>query len=500
MSKCELTINFERDDRQYSTGERVTGTVMVQVNQDVNCQALKVSGLWRTHGRGNRAQGEYDSQILASGQWRSGQMYEFPFQIAVPDYPLTYRGNFLNVDHYVSVRVDVPWAFDPKAEEEFLLLPAANRHYAAALPAAQPGAAANAGNPVVATIIGIVFVVIGLISAIFTCGISLIFAAIGLAILGFGLRRTLAEQRLGMVEVSGLPIVCTPNTKVPFEINFTPKKSGKINGINVQILGDEVCVSGSGSNRRTHTHNLWKQPVLLQAPQELRAGEPVRIRATIDVPETTAYSVDLSDNKIVWKARIQIDIPKWPDWVKEELLHIIPPGGVGLPSAAALPAAVALPAVGGGNFLEQTAAAASVLFSQVPPTALPESYGQFQPGTPAIPAVRQDLTAVVERLRQCDRFSDEAVNLVDAMATDLFQVELLIDRINPTHGYFADEKYEDGQTIMGTIKGTRTNVSIQLPKDYNEQLSELEHGNIWTGQGVIIKWDALYERLEMMGF
>ena len=90
--------------------------------------------------------------------------------------------------------------------------------------------------------------------------------------------------------------------------------------------------------------------------------------------------------------------------------------------------------------------------------------------------------------------------MVDAMATDLFRVELLIDRINPTHGYFADEKYEDGQTIMGTIKGTRTNVSIQLPKDYNEQISELEHGNIWTGQGVIIKWDALYERLEMMGF
>ncbi len=41
-------------------------------------------------------------------------------------------------------------------------------------------------------------------------------------------------------------------------ISFTPRRSAKINGVRYELKGIERCVSGSGSNRKTHTHEIHK--------------------------------------------------------------------------------------------------------------------------------------------------------------------------------------------------------------------------------------------------
>ena len=123
MAKCDLAIEFERSDRRYRPGETVSGKVTVQVNAKVQCNGLTVKRLWHTHGKGNYAEGS-DSveEVVFSGEWWPGETHAYPFAFEVPAAPVSYHGEVLNVDHYVAARADIPWAIDPKAEEDFLLL------------------------------------------------------------------------------------------------------------------------------------------------------------------------------------------------------------------------------------------------------------------------------------------------------------------------------------------------------------------------------------------
>ena len=217
----------------------------------------------------------------------------------------------------------------------------------------------------------------------------------------------------------------------------------------------------------------------------MQSGVPVRIPLNIEMPATTAYTVKLGENQIQWQAVFHIDIPKWPDWVNTETVQVIPD------AAGAFRGIETASQLAGTDATQATAAPIPAAIPAAPVTA---------EETIPTPSLRSDLIDITRQLLECDRFNDEASKLVDTLATELFQIEVVVDRINPTHGYFEDARYEDGQTVVGTVKGSDTVISVQLPRDYNEQLESLGHGQIWTGPGVIIKWDALYERLEMMGF
>ena len=129
MAKCDIAIAFDRPDRRYFGGEQVTGTVTIAVNQDVNCRGIKIERLWKTHGRGNTFRP--DPSLLSEEQGRplhAGQRDTFPFEFTAPATPYTYHGKFLNVDHYVRVRVDVPWGFaGPRGDGVGCRLPRASR-------------------------------------------------------------------------------------------------------------------------------------------------------------------------------------------------------------------------------------------------------------------------------------------------------------------------------------------------------------------------------------
>ncbi len=51
MSKCDLSVVFDRTDRTYVGGEEVSGTVHVEVNQDVECNRILVEQFWQKRSR-----------------------------------------------------------------------------------------------------------------------------------------------------------------------------------------------------------------------------------------------------------------------------------------------------------------------------------------------------------------------------------------------------------------------------------------------------------------
>jgi hypothetical protein len=97
-----------------------------------------------------------------------------------------------------------------------------------------------------------------------------------------------------------------------------------INGIRWTVHCEEKCVSGSGSNRETHRHDVVKQTEQLVGARELRAGESLAFDFGYTVPEQSPPSLKLSDNELNWSCELRIDIPKWPDWVRVFQLTVVP--------------------------------------------------------------------------------------------------------------------------------------------------------------------------------
>jgi hypothetical protein len=98
---------------------------------------------------------------------------------------------------------------------------------------------------------------------------------------------------------------------------FTPKVNTNINGIHWTIRCTEKCVSGSGSNRTTHTHEVLRKEITLMEAGQLVSGKPHHYELSFAVPQTAPPSLKFTDNELTWGSQLRIDIPRWPDWVKE---------------------------------------------------------------------------------------------------------------------------------------------------------------------------------------
>ena len=133
MAKCDLTIELDDPDRVYLGGETITGVVRVHCDTDVSCKALEVKSVWRTHGQGNVDSGEAETKILFSGQWTAGESPEYQFELSITEWPPSYHGHYLNVDHYVDARAMIPWGIDPKASVPFVMRPSCGTKIAKAV-------------------------------------------------------------------------------------------------------------------------------------------------------------------------------------------------------------------------------------------------------------------------------------------------------------------------------------------------------------------------------
>ena len=74
MSKCDISIELNNHKSTYQLGDRVKGTIQIQVNKEDNCKALKIAGLWKTHGRGNEDSEEYGEYSAFDGLMKAGEV------------------------------------------------------------------------------------------------------------------------------------------------------------------------------------------------------------------------------------------------------------------------------------------------------------------------------------------------------------------------------------------------------------------------------------------
>ncbi|MHC4402374.1 MAG: vacuolar protein sorting-associated family 26 protein [Planctomycetota bacterium] len=510
MATCDLRIVFDRDDRTYRGGQQVSGTVHVRANQNVQCQGLRLEHFWQTHGRGNTATGQRQHEILYRGDWRAGETHSYAFRFTAPYGPPTYRGRYLNVDHYVGARVDVPWARDPKRKEEFILLPG-NRPYGnrptSGMTHLGKKGLLKAGAP-----LGVAMMALGLFF-LFPCGLVLIPA--GLAVLFYALRNSLAERKIGHVALRFDSLAAAPGSELPLRLTFTPRRSTRLNRIIATLTGQERCVSGSGSNRSTHKHKIHERTFVLSPEGDVVAGRPIQIRSAVPVPQTGAYSFSAKDNSLAWELEVRIDIPLWPDWVEKRTVTVRP----------ALEAELVEPQVAEPQAVEPQVVSVQPVEKPTPapfvplvplaeperPAAEPEvaprdvvelpEPADF-PADVAEPAAAEAVTdpalvAVIDRLGSVSRYSREREEILQDYAEQSFGCAVEIEKAERTYSYIPDKRFRNGRTVTGVLAGTGHKVSLQLTEARNDEVDALGRGSLVKADCRPIKWNTIYDRLEL---
>jgi hypothetical protein len=321
VAKCDLTIELDEPERTHIGGEPIKGTVVVRAEQNVSCKGLDVACVWATHGRGNVARGESESKTLFAGNWDAGLEYRYPFELQTAAWPPTYYGTYLNVSHLIEARAKLPWSFDPKASVEFPVVATTSPEDLT------PVNNKKGGSSFLGWVVGILLLIIFIPLLFVALGMALVFI-LPIALIGGGLfwffRVFLPSRVTGPVECDVQPPRVAAGESLKGNLKFTPPRDLKVNGIHWKITAKEQCVSGSGSNRTTHTHKVLEKTRSLAHEGQLSGGLPQSFEFDFPLAANSPPSLKFTDNELIWEGELRIDIPKWPDWVKTFKLTVTP--------------------------------------------------------------------------------------------------------------------------------------------------------------------------------
>lgn len=502
MSKCDLQIVFDQPGRTYRPGDTVSGTVVVLARDDVQCDGLILTTRWETHGAGNRDSGTEQRWNLYQGQWQAGQRYEYAFSFTAPAGPPTYHGHYLNVDQYVKVQADVPWAFDPKAAEEYILLPGPPEY--AAQPAPTAAKAASTGNVVVSAIVGVVMIVVGVI---FFCPMFVLIP-IGLIVLAWSARKAIAEWKTGQVHLAiGSPYV-VPGEAIPLRLQFTPGGNLPLQGIRATLRAREECVRGSGTNKKTSRHTLHEATTILAEEGVLPGGQPAQFGANIVVPDLGLYSFAASDNKLIWELELVLDIPSWPDWKETRLLCVRPAGAEPGPRTTAEPegsqpllASLVEPiAPPSADWVEPLEQAEPVRRSEPEWLEPADVIQPVEPPAESIPPSEPEvagLAPLFESLAATGRYSSERQAIVDRASSQSHEIDVAVERVERTYAFDVPEALRNGRTVIGTLAGTEHKVAVQAAAASNDVMDDLQAGQTLRTRAFPAKWNIVHDRLEL---
>ncbi|TWU51023.1 hypothetical protein Poly51_43170 [Rubripirellula tenax] len=458
MAKCDLSIELDDPSGVVGGGGKISGVVRVLATADVQCSGLEVNSVWKTHGRGNVATGTAGSSTLFEGKWQAGDQNEYRFELPVANWPPTYHGFHLNVDHYVEARAKVPWSFDPKASVAFVMQPTCGAE-------GLPEAKAAQVNKIVAWII--------------TITVLSVFAGVGFAVLrNFGVfgyvfmlvpvagvvywlvRKVLPQWVLGAVECSLASDVVAPGDAVTGELVVEPRKNVSIGAVSINLTAAERCVSGSGSNQTTHRHTVFDESISLGDATTFRAGQTYRFPISFSLPADAAYTISLTNNELMWTADARIDIPRWPDWTKSMRIRVVPTG----------------------KPIER-ASESSGPTNVIPPEPEP-SGGEitFAETARHVFAVRDDRSQVEM--------------LVEAVTGMAFDIEAEIERRLLYAGDEDPHVYKNGFAVWAKVPDPPLPLVLYVPHDLGDEFEQAGRG-LWRGKGSIVGWDSLHGRLQI---
>lgn len=479
MSKCDIRIQFDAENRMVRGGAKVTGRVFIAVNEDIRCKKITLRYHWKIHGRGNTHREKKSPMILSEGTMlMNGEELEFPFEFEADLWPVTFHGHYINVDHYVHVGVDVPWAFDPKREEDFIVLPGKRP---SELPESRGELAdlTKGAGQLSGAVKWLVYGILGVVGLMFSVFLIVLLPVFLLAGAAFWFWKKAVEGRVGDVDLTVPHVILTPGEDWKIRLKFTPKKSFQINGISIRLKAVEAATSGSGTNATTYTHSAFDQTFEILPAGRLEAMRPIDEEIVIPVPSKPVYSLEKPSNRILWDAVARIDIPRFPDWKKTTKLQMLP--------AEFFDDAVVVEKRGRDIPAVDRFTAESELVNESVGSPLTDVNADLMP-----------LLQLLDSIKSAERYGNERSEIFKAAGDHAYDITIVIERlvstIDPTGN---DGRYLGGKTIIGSIPGTDNEVELFTVVGSNELLEGMERGDNWQTLATVTEWDSLHDRLVM---
>ncbi len=472
MAKCDLSIELDEPDRVFLAGEMVDGCVRVSVDSGVNCSGLVVSTGWKTHGRGNVTSGNGEQTTVFSGEWAAGQRQEYRFSLPAGDWPPTYHGHFLSIDHYIDVQAMIPWAFDPKASSPFRV------RATEAWVAAEHRKSSDTG---ISHLIGRIFVAVVVASFFFTFismgweGLLCLLIPVAIITWWFCFK-FLPKYILGNPQAFLQEDTLASGGEVVGEFATRTRKNVSINSVTAVMTCTEQCVSGSGSNKKTHTHTVFEKSLELHAKTIFKAGQVNRFPFVFHLPNDAPCSVELHQNSLIWSVDLRVDIPRWPDWVKSLNLFVGPSEAQSTQSKLSPGQQQHVSVdVNDQNRMDRDSQSTRSGSSTAGELTFAETVSQLW-------AVRQD--------------QDQVEMVVEAVTGISFDVEAEVERRLLYGGDEDPHVYKDGYAVWARYPDPRLPLVLYVPHDLGEEFEQLGR-NKWRGKGAIVGWDSLHGRVQI---
>lgn len=461
MAKCDLSIELDEPDAIHLGGGKITGTVHVRADAEVNCNALEVKTAWATHGRGNVTKADVASAVLYEGAWRSGEENSYRFELPVAHWPPTYHGFHLNVDHRVDARAKISWSFDPKASTTFTVRPIK----------VDPNVAGSNVIELKGPVLLVFMTVFSLITfgVVFAVSVKfgpwawLFFAGPMAIAAGLVLYKWLPKWVLGDVKCDFVSDKASPGQSILGELVIQPNKKISIAGASVEVVGSERCISGSGSNTTTHRHTFHTQSLTLAESMTLSPGQPQRFPIELPIPVDAPLSINLSSNMLSWEVSVRVRLASWPDWKRSTKIQVVPSAD---DSIAATPTAT--------------------------PMATPSSFSDPDSvddvGITFDETVRHLWTVKDDRVT-----TDELVSAVSGMTFDVvatIQRRLLYAGDDDAH------LHPGGFAVWAAAVDPPLPLVMYVPKHLGDEFEQIG-GAVWRGRGTIVGWDHRHGRLQV---
>jgi len=150
------------------------------------------------------------------------------------------------------------------------------------------------------------------------------FLLIGIGLLVVFLRQFLVTAGVGptLVEISELPL----HPGRSYELFLSQTGRLRMNSLEVFLVCDEEATYRHGTNVRTETHRVYRQPLLRREGFEVRRGVPFEARFAVEVPAGAMHSFRSDHNEVRWKIVVHGDVAGWPGYDRSFPLLVYPPG------------------------------------------------------------------------------------------------------------------------------------------------------------------------------
>jgi SpoOM protein len=336
MGISSFTVRLE-GGRKIEGGGRVKGVVTVEADSEVTVAEIQIRLVCRTHGKGNTWTKVVEEKKEDVGALTPGAARTFRFDFLAVNGPASYAGHYVNIEWVVEAELDIAWKINPKATTDFTLVPNLERPYIAgtlaSTEAIERAEGSKAGVKPIGLAIGGAAIAgcLGFAYWDFTTDPELFNIAIALTIAGaiaFGLfgaaRRAAVTAVLGDVHALLEPPVIPPGGKGTLHVHMAPKRALELNAVRAELKCLESVTHGSGSSASTHRWDVLTEQFKLSGPVEGTPGQSLDFSCHIEIPASAPYSFEVTDNTIKWTLVTHVDIPRFPDWTREDDIFVLP--------------------------------------------------------------------------------------------------------------------------------------------------------------------------------